>query len=187
MKPYLTREQFDELRPRIEEGGVRMRVSKSIARQFFLRVENTSVRETTGESLQLEKALIWLILVTSIVLMLAALYFIVVDFGWGAAVAVPLVGIFWTVVAGFTSERGDWRHGAIGLALALGLAWIVPAAYGIPLALIAISLVLLRSAYDLAQHWVEDLVGRSFPAYDMLVDHVDVEGEQFESSDVAPT
>ncbi|MDZ7684845.1 MAG: hypothetical protein U5O39_07400 [Gammaproteobacteria bacterium] len=47
--------------------------------------------------------------------------------------------------------------------------------------------MLLRVACDLAQRWVEGLVTRSFPAYDMLVDHIEVDGVESNSSHTGPT
>lgn len=187
MKRYLTEKEFSDLRPQLADGRVRLRISKSVARQFFLRVDNASIRNITGESLLLQKTVIRASIALGVILMLSALYVIIREFGWGAALAVPLAGIFWTVIAGFTSERGNWQHGAIGLALALALAWFLPLAYGLPLVLMAVSLMLLRIAYDLAQRWVEGLVMRSFPAYDMLVDHVDVDGAEFMASPTEST
>ena len=51
----------------------------------------------------------------AVILLLVALASFIRDFGWGAAIAAPLVGIFWTVLAGFTSAGSYMsRFRAIG-------------------------------------------------------------------------
>ncbi|MDZ7684844.1 MAG: hypothetical protein U5O39_07395 [Gammaproteobacteria bacterium] len=82
MKRYLTENEFADLRPQLTDGSVRMRVSKSVARQFFLRVDNASIRNTTGESLLLQKTVIRGAIALAVILMLIALGLIIVDFGW---------------------------------------------------------------------------------------------------------
>lgn len=175
MKKFLTEDEFKALQPRLETGSARILVSKSIARQFFLRVANDSIIETAGESMRTKKAVIWLMLAIGINLMLATLILITIQSGWGAALAVPLVGIFWTVIAGFTSHLGNWIHSVIGLILGIGLALMLPAGYAVPLAMLTLSLVSLRAANEIAQYWVTALLSRSYPAYDMMVEHIALE------------
>lgn len=174
MKKYLEADEYESLRSRIAAGKASMRVSKSVARQFFMRVTNESVKAETGESIPLKKLVIWSGVVAPVVLLFSALWQIVIDFGWAAAIAVPLVGIFWTVIAGFTAEKGGWIESIVALVLGLGIAWLLPSDYGLALALLTISLIIHRISHGLAQHWVERLVGRSFAAYDMLVEHITI-------------
>lgn len=171
-KRYLEADEFESLKSRITAGEASMRVSKSVSRQFFLRVTNESVKAETGESVSLQRIVIWVGALFPVFLLFAALWQIIVDFGWAATIAVPLVGVFWTVVAGFTADKGGWIESTIGLVLGIGIAAITASNYGVPLALITISLVVHRLSYALAQHWVERLVSQSFAAYDMLVEHI---------------
>lgn len=175
MKRYLTESEHEELRRSLERGDATLSVPRSVARQFFLRVDNASIVETTGESMVLQKSLIWLGIIGHATLFIASLVSIGYYFGWMATVGIPLVGIFWTILAGLTGDKGSMLHGSIGLAAAVLLAVLIPIGYAVPLILFATSLWLHRSCYMLAQYWVTSLVVRSFPAYDMLVEHIDVE------------
>ncbi len=175
MKKFLSEEEFNELRPQLLANHVKLHVSKSISRQFFMRVSNASIIETTGESMKLQKVVVWSGFVFSLLLALTSLVFIILEFGWGAALAAPLVGIMWTILAGFTSDLGTWIHSVVALALALALAWALPMPYAVPLVMLTISIVVLRSVNEAAQYWTIMLVSRSFPAYDMMVEHIVLE------------
>ncbi len=177
MNKYLTPEQFEALRPALESGSTRLFISKSIARQFLMRVSNDSIVEETGSSMFLQKALIWAGVILSILGILVALGLLVLQLGWSAAIAVPLVGIFWTVVAGFSSDLGTWVHTALAALLVAVAAFLTPGHIAVPVLLVGGSLVIVRITYSLAQVFAIRLVGRSFAAYDMLVPHITIEGE----------
>lgn len=175
MNKYLDEADFENLRQKLEARQAKILISKSIARQFFFRVSNQSILETTGESLVFKKSAIWAILGLAMVLMLTTLGSIILDSGWSAAITVPLVGIFWTVVAGLTSHLGSWVHSAVALVAATLIAWFLPASYALPLMELTLSIVLIRFAHELAQRWVTALVSRSFAAYDMMAPHITLE------------
>lgn len=172
MKYYLSENEFVEMRQRLQSGEASLTVAASVARQFFTRVSNASIEETTGRSMMLQKLAVFSGIVVATLLLLAGLGLVIYSFGWGAAILVPLLGIFWTVLAGFTGDRGNWIHTVVGLVVGVGLGLLVDDAYGTPLILLTVSLCIHRSTYQLAQYFVVDLVSTSFPAYDMMVEHI---------------
>ena len=122
-----------------------------------------------------QKLVIWAGIVVSAALLVVCCAEVIFYFGWFAAFGVPLVGMFWTVIAGLTGDQGTWLHGAIGLVVGLALAAILESAYGIPLALFVISLWLHRTNYGLAQRWLTQLISSSYGAFDMLVEHIEID------------
>lgn len=174
MTKYLTEPEHAALREQIAAGQSSISIPKAVSRQFFTHVSNASVRGTLGESIRLRKLIIYGGILVPVALMLATLAAILVLFGWGAAIGIPLAGAFWVIVAGLAGDRGSWIHDAVALILGISLASLIPREYGIPLTLFTVSLTLYRLNYLLAQVWLERLVIRSFAAYDMLVEHVRV-------------
>lgn len=185
MKKYLTVEEFEALKARIARGTSGLQISRRVSRQFFTRVNNASIVETTGRSMLAQKLIVWSGVLASPALLLLAIAAIVFHFGWISAIAVPLVGTFWTVIAGFTGDKGTWWHGLIGLIAGLGLSAFIEPAYGIPLALFTVSLWIHRSNYRLAQIWLTQLITTSFGAFDMLVEHIDIRDALLESQGTA--
>ena len=59
MKKYLTSEEFEAVKTRIAGGHSSMTIPRSVARQFFTRVNNASVIEITGHSIRFQKFVIW--------------------------------------------------------------------------------------------------------------------------------
>ena len=182
MKFYLTEQQFNGLRERVKEGASSVTISRSLARQFFLRVSNKSIAETTGESLRWQKLGIWTGTVAAPALLALCVLCVIYYFEWFATLGVPLVGMLWTVVGGLTGYRGSWKHTLIGLVAGLVLAAVLERAYGIPLALFTLSLAIHRTTYQVAGIWLTQLIGRSFGAYDMLVEHIDVDDAELETA-----
>lgn len=175
MRRYLTREQFDGMQARLDSGRASLTVSRRVSRQFFTRVSNASIRATTGRSVLWQKCAIWAGLIASLALLVWCMAAVIYYFGWFAAVAVPIVGIFWTVIAGLTGDKGSCWYSNAGLVVGLGLALMMVPAYAIPLALFTLSLWIHRTTYWIAQIWLTALVTTSFGAYDMLVEHIDLE------------
>jgi hypothetical protein len=175
MNRYLNEEEFEGLRRRIEAGKASVSIPRGISRQFFTRVDNASIRSTTGRSLIAQKLVIWTGITVSAALLVVCCAAVIFYFGWFASLGVPLVGMFWTVIAGLTGDQGTWLHGAIGLVVGLCLAAILEIGYGVPLALFVVSLWLHRSNYGLAQRWLTQLISTSYGAFDMLVEHIEID------------
>jgi hypothetical protein len=171
-KQYLDEVQYQQMQPKLMSGQARVKVDRRVARQVFTHVSNQSIMETTGHSMLAKKAVILSGLILPVVLFAGCLVAIIYYFGWYSAIAVPLVGVFWTVIAGLTADKGGWVHSVTGLALGLGIAVLATANFGIPIALFSVSLWLQRMTYLLAEIWVTQLVTQSYGAYDMLVEHL---------------
>lgn len=181
MNRYLNEEEFSSLQADFAAGNARVVIPRSIARQFFVRVDNDSIKATTNESAIIQKLMIWTGILTAPVLLAVCLLIISVELGWSAAFAVPLIGIFWTVLAGFTSESGAWYEITAALAVAF-VVWLAYANnYALALFFFTMSLWVHRMTFILAQHFLEQIITSSFDAYDMLVDHVVVETDTPES------
>ncbi len=174
MEKYLNQEEYAALQQRLRDGQANVDISRSIAWQFFVRVPSRSIQDATGRSLRLKKSVMLGSILIIGGILLVSLGLIIGNFGWGAALGVPLAGIFWTVVAGFTPDRGNQVQGGAIFLFVMVIAWLVPSDYGLPLALLATSLMIQRLSHVLAQFWVIELVSESFSAYDMMVEHINI-------------
>jgi hypothetical protein len=174
MATYIEEHEFESLQQQVANGTVTLTVPREVARQFFTRVSNASIRVTTGQSLLFHQFIVWGLIAGSGMMLIACLAAVIYYFGWGATIAAPLTGIFWTVIVGLTGCRGTWVHGVIGLIVGLGLAAVIPIEFGVPVALFTVSVCLHRMSFFLAEIWVTRLVKESWHAYDMLVEHIAV-------------
>lgn len=175
MKKYLTEEEFETVSQHLASGEASIVVPRRVARQFFTRVPIESIRATTGRFMFPQKIAIWVGVLASPALLVVCIGAVIYYFDWFAALAVPIVGMFWTVIAGLTGDKGDIWYGIAGLVAGLLLAWLLEPAYGIPLALFTVSLFIHRITYQVAELWLTGLVSSSFGAYDMLVEHIELE------------
>jgi hypothetical protein len=169
---HLSEEEYNQLIKDIESNEAAISVSRSLARQFFANVGNKNVRELTGKSLIWKKLIINSMLLISVLLILVCLGLLIQEFGWGALVAVPLTGIFWTILAGFTTELGSWIVTISTYVFIMVIAPLTGTSYMIPMMLFATSLLLYRVAHILAQSFLTGLVVDSYDAYDMLSEHI---------------
>jgi hypothetical protein len=171
---HLSKEKFDILMKSRADGKTVLSIPKQVARRFFTRVGNDSVKDTIGMSVNIQKLvilagvlaspLIFGIFAISIYLHMGAAY---------ASIVVPLAGICWTVVYGLTSHWGGWLVGTIPLMAALALL-MAGSGLGEPLFLFVLSIWLQRSTYLLAGKWLEHIVSSSYEAYEMLVEHITI-------------
>ncbi len=175
MVDYLSKEEHGELRHKMSEGKTRVTLPRNLARQFFFKVGRGEVRDVTGESIALQKLGVLLSLFTSFVLIVTCLVLIVYEFGWLSMLALPLTGIFWTIIVGFTTELGNLIATAVGFVIVTAIALLAGEPYLAPLLLFSISIVLFRISHIMAQYFLIDLIVDSFDAYDMLAEHIIVE------------
>ena len=80
------------------------------------------------------------------------------DSGWAATVMVPLLGIFWTIIAGLTGDQGSFLQGTLAMIAGAVLAAILPTEYAIPLALIIVSLWVQRNIFFIAEYFLLHLI-----------------------------
>ena len=113
MANHLSEQEFADLVEEISRGEKSLNVTRSLSRHFYLHVGTRNVRDLTNESVIGSKILILGLLITSVALMLGCLGLLVNEFRWGALIAVPFAGIFWTVIAGFTTELGSWLSSTV--------------------------------------------------------------------------
>ena len=177
MANHLSEQEFADLVEEISRGEKSLSVTRSLSRHFYLHVGTRNVRDLTNESVIGSKILILGLLITSVALMLGCLGLLVNEFRWGALIAVPFAGIFWTVIAGFTTELGSWLSSTVILIVVLAMTWFLPASYVIPVALFTTSLYLYRLAHMIAQSFLLKLVINSYNAYDMLCELVTVSSQ----------
>ena len=70
MTSYLTIDEFTALQSRIESGQASLTVPRSVARQFFTHVTNSSIKTITDTSMFWQKGLIYAAITLSFVLFL---------------------------------------------------------------------------------------------------------------------
>ena len=174
MARHLTPEEFTDLQSELDEGASRLHFTRSFSRRFFTNVGLRSVKEHTGLSILPEKTLVIALLVMSLLLLIACLADIYVRFGWLSLFVLPLVGIFWTVLAGFTTEMGSWLSSTASLLVVLFICFWLPRDYAEPAAMFATSVYLYRLGHILAFRFLSRLIARSYDAYDMLYEQIEV-------------
>lgn len=174
MNKFRTAEEFEELQALIKAGRASIEISRSISRQFFMRVSNASVKSTTGHSVILQKILVWSCQGMALLLLLLCGVIIANSFGWWATIGIPIVGTFWAILAGLTNEDGDWLSITIILMAAVGSFSLIPVSYWLPLIIFVLSLWLHRMTYILAQNLLIPILVNSYDAYDMLVDNIEL-------------
>lgn len=186
MTKYLTEEQFEGVQMRLDARRASLNVPRRVSRQFFTRVPNASIRAVAGRSLAWQKAVIRAGAIATFALLAGCLASVIHYFGWFAAVGAPMVGIFWTIIAGLTGDKGSWWYGAAGLIAGLTLAVFLDRAYAVPLVLFSLSIWIHRGTYHLAQIWLIGLVSSSFAAFNMLVEHIDLEDAELAQEQSEP-
>jgi len=175
MNRYLTEEEFKVIQAHIKEGDASLTISRSIARHFFMRVSNASIKSKTGNSALLQKALVWTSQVCALFCLLICGGVMIDSFGWWAAIAIPVAGASWAILAGLTNEDGGWLSITIFLAASIASYSFITPTYSAPLIIFVFSLWLHRMTYILAQKLLIAIVEESYAAYDMLVENVEIQ------------
>ncbi|MDG2072032.1 MAG: hypothetical protein P8J55_10000 [Pseudomonadales bacterium] len=175
MSDYLSAEQFADAQANIAKGNATLTVPRATARQFFTRVSNQDIKSKTGQTVLGKKLLIWTGIILEPLLLLACFTNVGFAFGWAAYLAIPMIGIFWTIFAGYTSEHGSWLSLFIILVITAANMTMMEPAYSLSLFLFTLSLWIHRLTYVVAQAFLNNIVIDSFSAYDMLAEHVVIE------------
>jgi hypothetical protein len=175
MSKYLNQEEFKAIQAHIRVGDASLTISRSIARRFFIRVSNASIKSNTGNSALLQKTLVWTTQACALFCLLICGGFMIDSFGWWAAIAVPVVGASWAILAGLTSEDGEWLSITVLLAVSIASYAFVTPIYSIPVIFFVFSLWLHRMTYILAQKLLIAIVEDSYAAYDMLAENVEIQ------------
>jgi hypothetical protein len=174
MAKYLTEDEYGVLQSDLTTRAAKLFVSRSLARQFFINVTYRNVRNLTGVSVLGEKLLVLISLAASLILITACLALAVKDFGWGATFAVPIIGIFWTVIVGFTTESGSVLLSTLLFVPCLILAYFLPEAYSELFGIFATSVYSYRISHIIAQRFLTTLVSSSYKAYNMLEEQIKI-------------
>ncbi|MFT5099492.1 MAG: hypothetical protein ACJAX5_003501 [Patiriisocius sp.] len=178
MTEYINESGFHQLKDDIRLGSVSVGIPRQVARQFFLRIHPQEVKQTTGKSIVVKKALIWLMNILSPVIFVLTLALVIIEYGaWEATLIVPIAGTCWTVIYGLTSDKGGWLIGTVPLVICS-----VPIITGSmnfldPMFLFVLSIWLQRTSFLVSTSWLLDLVMSSFPAFEMLEQHLSIESE----------
>ena len=89
--------------------------------------------------------------------------------------AIPAVGIFWSILTVLTSDKGSQWIGHAGLIVSFMPFTFLSLSYAYPIALLGTSIWLHRCIYSISQYWLEKLVTGSYDAFDMMVEHIEIE------------
>lgn len=174
MAEYLTKDEYEVLQSDLSKGVARLFVTRSLARQFFINITNRNVRNQTGVSVLDKKIQVLALLITAFILITASLVLSAKEFGWAAAFAIPLIGIFWTVIVGFTTESGSLLLSSMLLIPCLLLSYFLPEAYGWIFGNFVASIYCYRTAHIMAQKFLITLISSSYSAYEMLDEQIEV-------------
>ena len=170
-----SRDEHDALRKEVEADRARISISRSLSRRFYTRVSHRNVRDLTGRSQRLHKSIVIFLIGISLTLILISLILIGRNFGYATVVAIPLTGIFWTILAGFTTEHGTLRFTSALAVVGVTLLQLLPPNYSWPASLFITSLFIYHTAHILAQLFLLGLLVDSYDAFDMMVDHIEIE------------
>lgn len=175
MADYLTEQEHAELAKALESGDAKLSFTRTLARQFYLRVGAKSISYETGQNTHGQKFLINLTLTVSMLLFVTSLALAINELGWVGLFVVTLLGVFWTILAGFTTEMGSITHSMALLVITLIAAYFLPASYG-PIALsFGLSVFLFRISHMLAFYFLYRLISQSWDTYNHLYEQIDVE------------
>jgi len=174
MQDFLDEQAYRALQSRLQTGEVGLLIPRQVARSFFLRTPNAAIRQATGRSALRTKLLIWIGVITAPLLFVLAAAHFIQNTGWAAAILVPLLGIFWTILAGLTGDKGTFLQGTLAMILGLVATALMPTEYGVPIGLISLSLWIHRNVYFVAEFFLLGIVSQSFPAFDMLIEHIEI-------------
>jgi hypothetical protein len=174
MAKYLTKEEYAVLQYDLSVGAAKLFVTRSMARQFFINVTHRNIKNLTGVSVLGEKLLVLASLASALVLITVCLALAVKEFGWGATFVVPLIGIFWTVVVGFTTDSGSMLVSTLLFIGCLALTYFLPEAYGWLFGIFVTSVYSYRIAHISAQSFLVTLVSSSYDAYNMLEEQIEI-------------
>lgn len=175
MASCLTTEEYEKLQTDLDEGNAEIIVSRNFSRQFFFNVGNRNIQNLTGESMVGRKSVVVGLLLFSLALAALCLALVVREFGSWATVGVPLVGIFWTVLAGFSTEMGSFVSHTLIMASSAVAAWFLPQEYAVTLIVFGFSMYCFLLAHLIAEVFMKQLLRTSFDAYDMLCEQIDIE------------
>ncbi len=175
MTDFVTEPEFTEIVARHRSGEARVTLPRQVAKQFFLRIDNPSVKATTGDSIFFKKFVVWLFNVASPVTFVIAMSLIFKAYGpWEASFILPAAGICWIIIYGLTSEHGGWLIGTVPLILTLPLLSATGMDSGLPVFLFVLSIWLQRSSYLLAGRWLTEIVTSSYAAFEMMEEHITI-------------
>ena len=175
MSEFLDESAHAALAAEAASGQALVRLPRTIAKQFFLRVSLSDIKRRSGRSLWPYKAAILFGQILAPALLLGCFVLVYLESGpWLSALLIPLAGILWTVVAGFVNAEGHWLPMTIAVVITAGLAEFgLP--WGTALAVFAASLWVHRMTFVLAERSLATLIMKSYAAYEMLTEHVTVE------------
>lgn len=174
MNKYLSADEYKVIQTHLAAGDACLTISRSISRQFFMRVSNASIMSNTGNSALPQKILVWACQACALLSLVICCGLIIDSFGWWAALAVPVCGASWAILAGFTNVNGGWRGITASLVGAIVSYSFLTEAYSLPLILFVFSLWAHRMTYILAQILLIAIVKKSYAAYDMLIENVEI-------------
>ena len=172
MNKYLNPEEHQQLKSDLLSDRCQLVIPGSVCREFFTRVPNNEIVQVTRRSLMLPKLLVWLGVIAAPLVLIALFGFTIMTAGWLAALMIPLMGIFWTIIAAFMNPDGEWLSITLAI-LVVGLMLpFMDFTLGYSLFMFIFSLWIHRLTYIFARLFLTDLVMQSYPAYDMLVEHI---------------
>ena len=106
------------------EGRLVVGVRRAFARDLFLYVPLSEIRERTGESVFVEKAVAWLALLGSLMALLGSCAVAALAFGWWAVAIIPVLPAVWFFYASL-SVRGTSRLELIAVIVLVIVALVV--------------------------------------------------------------
>ena len=170
--PHLSQEEHAALQAEVTAGDATINISGTTARRFFLRVSSREVHETVGHGTAFQRSIVWAGTLLGPALLIACCAVIALTSGFWAAVGIPLIGMFWAVLAGLNNEDGDWQVVTVALIVGIGIFAWSPGGYTGPLLLFIASIWIHRITFLVARAFLLKLVMRSHATWEELGDHL---------------
>lgn len=153
------------------DGRLWIGIDRAFARKFYTDVPLSKIAHETGETIYLEKALIWILFLSVPITFIATLVFAVLAFQWWAFLIIPICAATWLF---YTSEstRGNSKGWLISFILAIAIIVALTRIVDFYLALFFVAIALMlwatRILYLLSTFLLRCFVLRNVRAFSFL-------------------
>jgi len=174
----MTEGEYKDFVDRASSGALLVGIDRAIARKFYIDIPLSKIEEETGESLYVEKLVVWFTFLSAPVALLASFVLSVVAFHWWAGLAIPVSIVLYVAFLGLSSmPRGGMLGISILLALAIGALFtdVFSSAF-VPWYFVAVifSFWTSRLVYSVATAFLRSFILRNQRAFEFLGEHIHI-------------
>jgi hypothetical protein len=165
-------QEFSRMVEQVKRGRMVIGVDRGKARHFFMQIPAGAIKRETGESLAVERVLLWTVHLLGWISLFASCIVAVFGFGWWSVAFIPVAIILWmanTAKSVFpNSGLGFLSILLIAAAVAIPLQWFPNTLMAIAVFLLALSLWASRLLYVLTPPLLRGFILRNRKAYELI-------------------